>query len=62
MRARPGTRAPKAEDLDALREHITAAKTRLDAMEAKGQITGNKQRESVYAMVQETAEALASSP
>ena len=51
--------AQREGDIDALREVVTAANERLDAMNAKGQITGYKQREVVRELFKSTAEELA---
>jgi hypothetical protein len=46
-------------DTDAIREHLTAAKMRLDALEAKGQIAGNQERELMRETVRDKLEHLA---
>jgi tetratricopeptide (TPR) repeat protein len=51
--------AEQVRDTDAIREHLTAAKMRLDALEAKGQIAGNQERELMRETVRDKLEHLA---
>ncbi|MCX4239750.1 tetratricopeptide repeat protein [Paraliomyxa miuraensis] len=50
--------AEQEGDLDALRKVVTTTNERLDAMDAKGQITGYKQREAVRKLFKDAAAKL----